>query len=350
LAFNYSDGSASTSLEPALFWFARQKNNPGLVSAERRFFEPTSSGGKTRDLGETSRFAPLAVLWWPSPGAFEASPTLPLCWLGRGANPVGVFRSSWTERDALYLAFKGGSAGLSHAHMDAGTFVFEADGVRWAQDLGAQDYESLESKKIDLWNRKQDSQRWQVFRLNNFSHNTLTLDGQLHRVAGSAEFTAFSGQGEEAFAVLDLSSVFAGQASSVKRGYKLLDGRSVLIQDEIAGAKPGARVRWAMLTSAEVVVDGAHATLRENGRELRAELLGATKAEFSVIPADPPANGYDAPNPGRRILVATVSAGSDGAVALAVWLKPQSAGVQTVPELIALRDWAPHSTKVPVSK
>ena len=350
LAFNYSDGTAATSLEPALFWFARQVNDPGLVRMERGFFETVSKGGKTGELGETNRFYPLSLLWWPSPGAFEASPSLPLCWQGRGANPIGVFRSSWTEPGALYLAFKGGSAGLSHAHMDAGTFVFEADGVRWAQDLGAQDYESLESKKIDLWNKKQDSQRWQVFRLNNFSHNTLTIDGQLHRVAGSAEFVAFSGNRASAFGVLDMSAVFAGQATAVKRGYRMLEGRSVLIQDEISGAKPGVSVRWAMVTGAEVVVNGPQATLRENGHELRVELLGATKTAFSVISADPPANGYDAPNPGRRILVATVPVGADGSVRIAVWLKPQSAGAQLAPELIELKDWAAGPNQVSSGK
>lgn len=346
LAFNYSDGTAGTSLEPALFWFARQVKDPGLVRMERRFFEAVSKGKKAGELGETNRFYPLTALWWPSPGAFEASPSLPLCWQGRGENPIGVFRSSWTESRALYLAFKGGSAGLSHAHMDAGSFVFEADGVRWAQDLGAQDYESLESKKIDLWNKKQESQRWQVFRLNNFSHNTLTIDGQLHRVAGSAEFEAFSGKRAAAFGILDMSSVFAGQATSVKRGFRMLEGLSVLIQDEIVGAKPGVSVRWAMVTGSEVVVDGAHATLREKGRELQVELLGTTKAMFSVIPADPPANGYDAPNPGKRILIATVPVGADGMVRLAVWLKPQSAGNQSTPELIALKEWASGQSKV----
>jgi len=33
---------------------------------------------------------------------------------------------------------RAGSAGLNHGHMDAGSFVLDAGGVRWACDLGAQ--------------------------------------------------------------------------------------------------------------------------------------------------------------------------------------------------------------------
>ena len=50
-------------------------------------------------------------------------------------NPVGVFRTSWTD----------------------GWKLFDA---------------------------KQDSDRWRVYRLNNFSHSTLTLGSQLHNVGG----------------------------------------------------------------------------------------------------------------------------------------------------------------------
>ena len=145
---------------------------------------------------------------------------LPLVWHGDGPNPVGVFRTSWSDTNALFLAFKGGSAGLSHGHMDAGSFILEADGVRWALDLGRQDYLSLESKGIDLWNSRQNSDRWRVFRLNNFSHNTLTIGNQLHRVNGAAKITEFR-DAPNPNATLDLSPVSAGQADRVLRRFEL---------------------------------------------------------------------------------------------------------------------------------
>ena len=62
--------------------------------------------------------------------------------------------------------------------MDAGSFVFDALGVRWVQDLGMQEYYSLEKENVDLWNMSQNGQRWNVFRYNNLAHNTLTVNGK----------------------------------------------------------------------------------------------------------------------------------------------------------------------------
>ena len=101
-------------------------------------------------------------------------------------------RSSWSDSSAIYVGLKAGSPSVNHAHMDVGSFIMEADGVRWAMDFGMQNYESLESNGVDLWNSKQDSQRWQVFRYNNFVHNTLTVNNSLQRVAGQATITGYS--------------------------------------------------------------------------------------------------------------------------------------------------------------
>ncbi len=146
------------------------------------------------------------------------------------------------------------------------------------------------------------------------------------------------------FAVIDLGSVFEGQATAVHRGFRVVGERSVLIQDEIAGAKAGASVCWAMVTDADVTVNGPTATLREHGQALHAQLLAPAGATFAVISADPPKNGYDAPNPNRRILIATVPAGADGSVKIAVWLKPGSAGDVAAPALIPLAKWSAEKT------
>ena len=107
-------------------------------------------------------------------------------WVGKGKVPVALMRTSWNDTNAIYVAMKGGSVSVNHAHMDIGSFVMEADGVRWAMDFGMQDYESLESKGIQLFGRTQDAQRWTVFRLTNLVHNTLTINNQHQRVDGSA--------------------------------------------------------------------------------------------------------------------------------------------------------------------
>ncbi|HLP02362.1 MAG TPA: heparinase II/III family protein, partial [Opitutaceae bacterium] len=213
----------------------------------------------------------------------------------------------------------GGSAGLSHSHMDAGSFVLEAGGVRWGIDLGMQDYESLESRGIDLWNRRQDSPRWHVFRLNNHSHNTLTLGGQLHRIDGFATFTAFSAEPPALSATIDLSPVFAGQAERATRRFEVRDNTRVIVRDSLDGLAPGAAVRWTMATRAAVECDGTHAMLRQDGRTLRATLGAAAGARFSAHPATPP-HDFDTPNPGVTLLLVDTTAPSSGALEIEVEL------------------------------
>lgn len=66
-------------------------------------------------------------------------------WYGYGENPVLLVRKDWSSSDSdAYLAVKGGKATNSHAHMDAGSFVYDAYGQRWAHDLGMQPYAKLE--------------------------------------------------------------------------------------------------------------------------------------------------------------------------------------------------------------
>jgi len=328
---NFSDGDDTPGFQPALFWLSRRLGQPGLLASQLRLLQAGEPGLRG---AMHERFAVLALLWWPAQTA--DAPALPLRWLGRGRNPIVVFRESWTDPAALYLAVKGGAAGLNHGHMDAGSFVLEADGVRWGVDLGAQDYFSLEAKHVDLWNMKQDSQRWSVYRINNHSHSTLTLDGQLHRVDGHAEFTGFSA--ESAAAVLDLTPVFAGQAASVHRGFRLLPGRRVLIQDELRGLRPGTNVRWQMTTRAEVSCQGTTATLRQAGHTLTAQVIGADGVAFAVEPAEPPPDDFNAHNPGAHLLVATHVTPANGVLRFAVVLTP-GASAAPLPALAPLETW-----------
>jgi len=324
--FNFSDGREPGALQPALFWFAARLHNPGLLQEQKRYLGPAPRAVQEGEAHrETVRFLPLAALWWPGSPAFDTVSTLPRFWCGRGTNPIAVFRSSWTDPNALYLAVKGGAADLSHAHMDAGSFVLETDGVRWAVDLGMQEYESLESKQIDLWNRAQDSQRWQVFRLNNRSHNTLTIDDRLHRVAGAARIVGFSDRGEEPFAVIDLTPVFAGEVTRAERRFEFGPGRTVRIRDTLAGLAPGAAVRWTLATRAHVELAGTAATLRQDGQMLSAALHAPAGAVFAAIPAAPPPDDFNAPNPGVQLLLVQTTAPASGELTIEVELQPGAA-------------------------
>lgn len=315
-AFNFSDGGDGVAFRAALFWFAQKLNRPDLVYFQQQLLQQRLAD-KGRELPEEFML-PLLAKWTANLPKTIPPPTLPLAWHGDGLNPVGVFRSSWTDSNALFVAFKGGSARVNHGHMDAGSFVLEADGVRWACDLGAQDYLSIESKGWDLFKRTQDSDRWRVYRLNNFSHSTLTLGGQLHNMAGDARITEFTTNS----AVVNLTAVFAGQADQVTRRFSIGEDRSVLIRDEISGAKPGLAVRWQMVTRAEVRSGGASAKLTSEGRTLGAKVISPSGASFEVTNAQPPDDGVNQPNPNTRILVVKATVPASGKLTFAILLQP----------------------------
>lgn len=318
--FNFSDGPQGKPIyQPWLFWFAQKLNQPALVYFQQhRLREALADPAGDRD----DRALPLLAKWVANLPATIPAPTLPLAWQGRGPNPVGVFRTSWTDSKALYLAFKAGAGNNSHGHMDAGSFVLDAQGVRWGWDLGSQEYNSIESKGWKLFGKEQDSDRWRVYRLNNFSHSTLTLGGQLHNVGGRSVITAFTSDA----ATVDLSPVFTPQAKSVLRHFKFQPDR-VVIRDEIQGATSGLSVRWQMLTRATITLNGNTAELRQDGKKLLARILSPAGAEFAIGSAQPPDDGVNQPNPGFSLLQVNGVAPAAGNIDVAIELQINPASV-----------------------
>ncbi len=333
--FNYSDCFPSAEFQPAFFWFANRRNDPYLLwNALNDLSDKIAiAGNKPPPL--THRFLPLLLAWTQPLPDPPVQPTA-CSWSGGGPNPVGLHRSGWT-RDATFIGMKGGSPSVNHGHMDVGTFVMDADGLRWAEDLGMQDYHSLESKKVDLWNRRQDSQRWQVFRIGPFSHNILTVDGQLQRVDGSAPIV-HSRVGRTVF---DTSSLYRGQLEKAWRGISLMSDRSVLVQDEITAPDHPVTVRWAMVTKAAVAVDGPGvATLSQQGKRLTFRVIEPTGMQVRIWPTDPPPRDFDARNEGSLLIGFEVVLPARSSQRLVVHLTP---GTETsgTPEIspTPMADW-----------
>lgn len=304
--FNYADANASVAPLPALHWFASRATNATLDAGERERLLIASAQSSLGRLARQQRLFALSLLWF-DPTLGDTEPTaLPLHWRADGPNPVAIHRSSWSP-DSFYLGIKGGSADVNHGHMDVGTFVLDWRGLRWAVDLGMQNYESLEFLGLNIWNRAQQSDRWRVFRLNSYSHNTLVVDDQLQIAHGFAPIIGFSDNPEAPFTVVDMTAAYAGSLSRALRGARLLGGERVLIHDEVAGLAPGQTIRWGMVTPAVIETRGNLAILRLNEETLHAHILSPTSASFREVPTDPPPNDFDAANPGSRMLAFSVN-------------------------------------------
>ena len=192
---------------------------------------------------------------------------------------------------------KGGSPSVNHGHMDVGSFIMEAKGERWAMDFGMQDYNSLETAGVDLWNMEQNSQRWEVFRYNNFAHNTLTVNNQLQNVNGYAPIISWSDAPAMMNAVTDITSVYKGIAKKVVRGLQLLIINTLQSVMKLKLRNMETVIRWNLLTSAEVTIAGNNSALLTKRKKLTIKVTTVRdyneNLEYCAI-----THSYDAANPG----------------------------------------------------
>ncbi|MDR6804756.1 hypothetical protein J2Y45_002936 [Dyadobacter sp. BE34] len=292
LAHNWGDSGLKEGLTPALFWFAQKTQNPSLLWGQKALL---SAPGQTE---VKNRILPALLIWGTQTELSAVHAPSQTFWAGQGPSPVALMRSSWDNPNAVFLGVKAGSPAVNHAHMDVGSFVMDALGERWAMDFGMQDYNSLESKGVDLWNRSQNSQRWEVFRLNNFAHNVISFDGQLTNAKGYARIDGAVGMGPNKMVITNLSEMYQDQAKEVRRGLGIIDQRYAVVRDEIECGQKETVMRWNMLTSADVrIVDGKTVELSQNGKKMLLVFDTQTPISIRTWPTTPQ-HDYDAPNPG----------------------------------------------------
>jgi hypothetical protein len=329
LFFNFADAGERSARHPspAVFWLARTYDLPGLADAEHALLASGRSG----------RATPHHVIWYVPPSEGDgAAAADSLDRRFRGSVEVAVFRSARDDARALFVAAKAGYNRVNHGHLDLGTFVFDALGVRWAVDLGSDDY-----NLPGYWDGKRGGRRWTYFRLGSASHNVVTLAGENQDPEGAASFTFFRSGPDGGRVGIDFTRAYAERSTRAVRGIALVSGRrAVLVQDEFDLVSP-CEVAWGMTTRAEIAVegDGRVARLRESGEELVARILAPAKGvRFVVASAE-----RDAPekrNAGVRRLVARMPEGA-GAVRLAILLVPSRGDGESVeaPPVVPLAEW-----------
>jgi len=331
--FNWSDALEVQYLNPAIFWIADKSGDESLLWREKRFLE----NGNYQAL-KKSRLLPAVILMGSQFLPREIMSPQRLFWKGEGDNSMAVMRSSWNDPDGIYLGFKLGKVAEHHAHMDMGSFVMESDGVRWALDLGMQEYHSLSSNKVDLWDSSQHGERWTVFRHSNLGHNTLALDDSLMDVTGKAKLEKFSDDPDFQFAIGDLTGVFLRKDREIKRGVGIRDKNHVIIRDEISSSPSSLKVTWRMFTSAKIRIKGNEAILTQDGRELRLQVQAPSNVQLRTRTANQ-SNAYDAKNKGVRLIGFDIEVDKSKPTAIQVLLIPGSSKVRISNSQFSLSEW-----------
>jgi len=279
--FNFADcgDKAGRGGDITLAWFAKQTGNPTYLEKEKFLLAPA-------DLGKLSRLAGPGLVWLSQFIAKDQT-TLPLVWKGDGENPIVIFRGGKDDPANYYFGGKGGKAALSHGNMDAGSFVFELNGVRWVIDPGVQGYNELEQAGFDLWGMCQTCARWSLMTKGNLGHSTLSVNDARFNVTGYAPFIDFK-SGPIPEASFDMTDIFKGQLKSASRKFIKDSDHSITIEDQVAIGDSTKFITWAIMTTADVVPTPNGAILKQDGKQLNLNILSPSNLKVSILKRDPP--------------------------------------------------------------
>lgn len=325
--FNYSDCGRAVEGSPSMFWFANKLNDPALVYHEISLIRnDTYTTARKGSNGE--RILPNTLIFGKELTLSKIKGSVPKMFTGHGITPVSIVRTNWGTAEGKYLGIKGGMASAPHGHMDQGTFVYDTGNLRWAMDFGLQSYITLESKGVDLWNKEQDAERWDVFRYNNLNHNTLTINNQRHNVNGNAEIIETYDSSKELGAKVDLTAALNldNELKSATRKAVIVDEAYLKIEDIVeTNAKP-VDLRWNMVTPAKAeIVDDSTIRLSQKGKRMFLKFETDIPFKLVIRPSENPAaykcefgdyhyGDYNLPNKGTVMLGfdAQIPAGSTG--------------------------------------
>lgn len=334
---------------------------------------------------------PLSMFWYDtsSKGAFWNG--LPLDrFFNNALGSWGAMRSSWTDFTGTYVAMKSsnGTGHQAHGDLDAGTFVIDALGTRWAGEFGNGNYLSSAYFTSEI----QSATRWQYYRKGTQGQNTLVLNKanqqascqpvntmETTNVTQTNSLTFAPATTDAAYFKTDMSDAYGfGQGSAtVVRGIRMLNGRrQVLLQDEIAGNGQITDINWRVHTNATVTLSGDRKTATltitqvkdpnawgdtskplsaslSKTRTMMVKLLSPSTATFATTKPDNTrlygtdpntASGEqgDQPNPDVTLLYIELAGGSQQTIQV-LW-QPQwdtlTAADQATPANVPLAQWS----------
>ena len=282
-SFNYGDCAAAMIVTPCVYWFASRYDMPELAVYERSRQHTSMSWSDDH----------LALLWYDPEfveGYDRAEDVTDHLLYSDCYSTVASFRSAPEDQRLMFAAIKSGSNNFAgHTDMDIGTFVLEAMGETWFNDLGSDSY-GLSGYFVPT---KETSPRWTYYRKRTEGQNTLVINptelgGQ--NLQANCQMDEYESGYSGGYATMDMTDAYSTYgATSVKRGMLMFDNRSrVLLRDEIV-CESASEIYWFAHTKATISIseDGKTATLTLKDKVLLAQIAEPSDATFSVMTATP---------------------------------------------------------------
>lgn len=308
---NFHDTAPGRQQSPLTEWLAKVYNEPKYF-AMRKSQAKNGTGWSVFDVIYNNTE-------WD-----DSEESLPKTVIAHGIESAAI-RSSYADVNQTYFSAHGGLVSCYHSQADAGSFIYDVLGVRWATDLGSEDY-NLQ--------RDGSSGYYTAYRRRAEAHNVVVINPNTSSTDG--------GQKEDAFVPLamyketktgtvlqyDMQDAYRDYTSDYTREFFIdNDKTSLVITDEIT-LKDSAEINWFMTTPAQTVWgENGNFRLTYNNKTVygKAEITGGNGI-FETTPCEPllgapVLEGQNSNSGYRRLRIYTQSSGK---VTIRVTLSPNS--------------------------
>lgn len=269
-AFNFADSQFGLFPTSSLFWAYSYYKIKGLKEAHAdASFSPADD--------DTIAYA---LLWYDVKEEDKSEDSVPLD-VHYKDNEIITMRNAY-KKNQVFVGIKAGKTDYAHSHLDAGSFVFDANGKRWAFDLGQDDY-NLEYKY----------DKWDIFRRRAESHNVLLInpDASPGFVVGSeAPVTSFESSDDAVIVKIDTTALYGKNVKKAQRGFFFTDSRSSLVVRDEVSLTGESNLYWLMYTDAKAQINGNTAILtnrRNQSDSIKVEFVSSHPGEIGFEAAKP---------------------------------------------------------------
>ncbi len=293
--WNYHDSGTGLISSSMYMWFADKLRDPNLAGLRYQEIKDIDAANLNPKLSGYETATPYDLIYYNKDN-FNLNINMPLDRYFKGIESV-YMRSDWNDRNAIYTGIHAGRNDINHGQMDAGNFIIEADGIRWAHDLGMDNYQLPQY----FW-RGQWSGRYNYYRERAESHNTIVINPNQYAdqlYTSDSPVIRYESKPSGAMAIVDLFPAYgSGRVKDMHRGLFLTDDRTaIIVQDEITMRNP-SEFYWFVTTMMNNVIniskDGRTAILKNGEKRMHVQIVSDnpnvkfTEMKAEKLPSSPP--------------------------------------------------------------
>lgn len=290
--FNFGDNKARMCFSPSLHWYADEYDIPLLSCYQMQdvsdnFTPDTSENTERNGRGKDDA---LSLLWYnrefTNESADFSDEPLSVHLDSDAGQEMVLMRSAYLNKNGTFAGIKGGYNFINHGDLDIGSFVFDAMGERWAEELGPGPYDAP-----GYFLNTPAGGRWKNYSKRAEGQNTLVVNPSVttedQYVLAESEFIHFEPRDGGGFCTLDMTDAYRmNGVLNAQRDFRLYDDYTSLRITDTINCLVKSEIYWFMHTKADIDIseDGKTAILTIGDKQMKA--TSHEDGVFSVMKAE----------------------------------------------------------------